>query len=161
MDYRNKRLTDSIEGRDSNPDPHTEPAAVGRDANPDSQRHECHSPLRARRLPPAYPERSCVPIITKKSSLVSETACCTVRLVQDRGRIMNTIVKEIEEMPAEIQREALDFAFFLMTKRSAHSIAGTVKQRWSGALREFRSQFTSLELQKRDQDWRAQDHVST
>jgi hypothetical protein len=73
---------------------------------------------------------------------------------------MNAIVKEMEGMPADIQREAMDFAFFLMTKRSSQSAAGTVKQRWAGALREFREQFTSLELQKKAQDWRAEGHAS-
>lgn len=73
---------------------------------------------------------------------------------------MSAIVKEMEAMPADIQREAMDFAFFLMTKRSSQSIAGTVKQRWAGALREFRDQFTSLELQKKAQDWRTEGYAS-
>lgn len=73
---------------------------------------------------------------------------------------MNAIVKEIEAMPADVQREALDFACFLMAKRTAHPASKTIKQRWAGALHEYRNQFSSVELQKKAQDWRADGYAS-
>lgn len=67
---------------------------------------------------------------------------------------MNVAIQEIETMPTEVQREVLDFALFLMSKKLPERKSQMVKQGWAGALREFKDQYTSLILQKQSQEWR-------
>jgi hypothetical protein len=66
---------------------------------------------------------------------------------------MKTIEEMIRELPEDLQREVRDFVEFLAEKqvrRHGHKL----RQDWAGALREQREQYTSLELQKKAQDWR-------
>ena len=67
---------------------------------------------------------------------------------------MNAAIQKIETMPADVQREVLDFAQFLMSKKSQKTKSRTIKQGWAGSLREFKGQFTSVALQKKAQEWR-------
>ncbi len=67
---------------------------------------------------------------------------------------MNAAIQKIEAMPTDVQREVLDFAQFLMSKKFPEQKRKMVKQGWAGALREFKGQFTSLALQKKAQEWR-------
>jgi hypothetical protein len=55
---------------------------------------------------------------------------------------MKTIEELIKELPPELQQEVSDFAQFLLDRMT-----------WAGGLREFRDQFTSLELQKKALEW--------
>ena len=68
---------------------------------------------------------------------------------------MNTTMQKIEAMPDEIQREVLDFAQFLMSRKQLRQKSRTLKQSWAGSLHEFKGQFTSLALQEKANDWRA------
>ena len=58
----------------------------------------------------------------------------------------------IEKLPPELSQEVSDFIEFLLKKRARSK--GKLKLDWAGGLREFREQFTSLELQKRALEWR-------
>jgi len=61
--------------------------------------------------------------------------------------------KVVKELPAVKRREVLDFAQALLAKQSKGK-SRKFKLDWAGGLREFRDQFTSLELQKKGQEWR-------
>ena len=67
---------------------------------------------------------------------------------------MNTTMQKIETMPADVQREVLDFAQFLMSRKQPPRQNKPLKQSWAGALRGHRDRFTSLELQEKANDWR-------
>lgn len=69
------------------------------------------------------------------------------------GEMMRTIEEMFKELPAELQQEALDFVEFLSEKR-ARKHGRKLRQDWAGALRDYREQYTSLELQKKALQWR-------
>ncbi len=58
----------------------------------------------------------------------------------------------IEKLPPELSQEVSDFIEFLLKKRAR--CKGKLRLDWAGGLREFRDQFTSLELQKKALEWR-------
>jgi hypothetical protein len=59
----------------------------------------------------------------------------------------------VSELPEELQEEVRAFAEFLLERRrKKHS--RPLRQDWAGGLREFRDQYTSLELQKKALEWR-------
>ena len=63
-------------------------------------------------------------------------------------------LKEIvEKLPPALQQEVEDFIEFLLTKWSSKQ-GRRLRQDWAGALREYRNQYTSLELQKKALEWR-------
>jgi mRNA-degrading endonuclease RelE of RelBE toxin-antitoxin system len=66
---------------------------------------------------------------------------------------MKDLEERIKELPAELQREVEDFVEFLLERR-ARKCGSKLRQDWAGALREYRDQYTSLELQKRALEWR-------
>lgn len=66
---------------------------------------------------------------------------------------MGVIEQKLNQLPMELQKEVLDFIDFLLTK----NIPKTKKQPrldWFGGLKEYREQYTSLELQKKSLEWR-------
>ncbi len=66
---------------------------------------------------------------------------------------MKTIEEMLKELPSELQQEVLDFIEFLNEKR-ARKYGKKLRQDWAGALKDYRDQYTSLELQKRALQWR-------
>ncbi len=68
----------------------------------------------------------------------------------------NVVMESLEEimakLPPEHQQEVRDFARFLAEKK-ARPKRRKLKLDWAGGLREFRNQYTSLELQKKSLDW--------
>lgn len=58
------------------------------------------------------------------------------------------ITELIEELPPQAQTEVRDFAEFLLLKYGRRS-AKKLRQDWAGALRDYREQYTSLELEKK------------
>jgi len=56
-------------------------------------------------------------------------------------------------LPPELQREVEDFVRFL-TERRAQKAGKRLRQDWAGALRSYREEYTSLELQKKALEWR-------
>jgi len=76
--------------------------------------------------------------------------------------------KLLQDLPAEIQKEVWDFAEFLLLKRAhrpfkshPHDLDSglekpgrRLRQDWAGALREYRDQYTALDLQRMALEWR-------
>lgn len=67
---------------------------------------------------------------------------------------MKTIEELIRELPPDLQQEVYDFACFLLEKKKIRSKQEKLSMTWAGGLKEFRDQFTSLELQKKALEWR-------
>jgi hypothetical protein len=59
----------------------------------------------------------------------------------------------IDQLPPEFQEEVRDFVEFLL-KRKACRRGRKLRQDWAGALRDYRDQYTSLELQEKALEWR-------
>ena len=66
---------------------------------------------------------------------------------------MKTLEELVRELPPDMQRKVREFAQFLLEKH----VKGKKKflsQTWAGGLKEFRDQYTSLQLQKKVLEWR-------
>jgi capsule polysaccharide export protein KpsE/RkpR len=66
---------------------------------------------------------------------------------------MDSIEQLIQELPPDLRQEVKDFAEFLVQKRQRKA-GRKLRQDWAGALRDYRDQYTSLELQKMAMEWR-------
>ena len=70
---------------------------------------------------------------------------------------MSTIAKPlqelVQELPPDMRAEVRDFVEFLLAKRGRRA-RRTLRQDWAGALRNYRQQYTSLELQRQASTWR-------
>jgi hypothetical protein len=63
-----------------------------------------------------------------------------------------SLEKIIKELPPDLQQEVADFAQFLWQtkiKRKKRKLSLS----WAGGLKEFRDQYTSLELQRKAMEW--------
>lgn len=67
----------------------------------------------------------------------------------------------VRSLPIEAQREVWDFVEFLVEKwtrkergEQAGESSGPLRQDWAGALRDYRTQYTSLELEQKALEWR-------
>lgn len=69
---------------------------------------------------------------------------------------MTRIEELIRELPPELHREVEDFVEFLLEKRLKRL---RVKPNfgWAGALKDLRSQYTSVELQHQISEWRVEE----
>jgi len=65
---------------------------------------------------------------------------------------MQTLKEFIEQLPPDLQQEVQDFAEFLLHKKGRQK-QKKLRMSWAGALREYRNQYTSLELQKKALEW--------
>jgi len=61
----------------------------------------------------------------------------------------------VEELPSNMRIEVRHFVEFLLNKQ-AHQTKGKLRQDWAGALRDYRQQYTSLELQQQALTWRGE-----
>jgi len=66
---------------------------------------------------------------------------------------MATINKLLKQLPPNLQQEVKDFVEFLL-ERQVHKPKRKLHLNWAGALRDYRGQYTSLELQKKVLEWR-------
>lgn len=66
---------------------------------------------------------------------------------------MSTLKELVEQLPPELEDEVRDFVEFLLEKK-AKKRGRKLRQDWAGALRDYRDQYTSLELQKKALEWR-------
>lgn len=66
---------------------------------------------------------------------------------------MSTLKELVEQLPPDLQEEARIFVEFLLEKRAERK-GVKLRQDWAGALRDYRDQYTSLELQKKALEWR-------
>ncbi len=65
---------------------------------------------------------------------------------------IDTIEDMIKGLPPEFRQEVFDFVEFLKEKKIRRR-QKKLRMTWAGALKEFREQFTSLELQKKAIEW--------
>lgn len=65
---------------------------------------------------------------------------------------MEPLEKKINKLPPDLQKEVYDFVEFLELKKSGQK-KNKPTLNWAGGLKEFKNQFTSLELQKKALDW--------
>ena len=65
---------------------------------------------------------------------------------------MPTPKEYIEKLPPDLQQEVKDFIEFLLEKRAKRS-KKRLRLDWAGGLREYRDQYTSLQLQKKALEW--------
>ncbi|WP_048144197.1 DUF2281 domain-containing protein [Methanothrix harundinacea] len=65
---------------------------------------------------------------------------------------MESIEELMAQLPPDLQQEVKDFARHLVEKK-AKPRRKKLRLTWAGGLREFRDQYTSLELQKKSLEW--------
>jgi len=65
---------------------------------------------------------------------------------------MQTLTEIVEQLPPDLQQEVEDFVEFLLEKRARFK-QKRLRLTWAGALREFREQYTSLDLQTKVLEW--------
>jgi len=66
---------------------------------------------------------------------------------------MRTLEEIIKKLPLEYEQEVENFVRFLIEKR-VRKEGRKLRQDWAGALRDYRNQYTSMELQKKALEWR-------
>jgi len=66
---------------------------------------------------------------------------------------MQTIEDLIRQLPPDLQQEVIDLAKFLMERREP-KLGRRLRQDWADALRDYREQYTALDLQRRALEWR-------
>ncbi len=59
----------------------------------------------------------------------------------------------VKELPLAEQREVRDFVEFLIS-RHGREPGKKLRQDWAGALRDYRNEYSALELQKKALEWR-------
>ena len=69
-------------------------------------------------------------------------------------RNLKSIEHKIHNLPPTLIDEVELYLDFLLQKFKVPP-KGKLKQSWAGALKEYRSEFTSIELQKKALDWRS------
>ena len=65
---------------------------------------------------------------------------------------MTAICKLVEQLPPDLQQEAEEFVEFLLWKEK-HKPERKLQLDWAGGLKEYRDQYTSLDLQKKAMEW--------
>lgn len=66
---------------------------------------------------------------------------------------IETLDRKLELLPPELQMEVADFVDFLLTKKVPAKKKKPMLG-WIGGLKEYRDQYTALELQKKALEWR-------
>ena len=61
----------------------------------------------------------------------------------------------VQELPPHEQRMVRDFVEFLLVKHRAKP-GRKLRQNWAGILRDYRDQYTALELQQKALKWRSE-----
>ncbi|NQT27554.1 DUF2281 domain-containing protein [candidate division KSB1 bacterium] len=67
---------------------------------------------------------------------------------------MSQLKEIINELSPALQKEVEDFALFLNKKYKSNK-KYYLKQGWAGSLKEYKNQYTALELQKKALQWRS------
>jgi galactose-1-phosphate uridylyltransferase len=66
---------------------------------------------------------------------------------------MQDLLEIIKKLPPDLQKEVEDFANYLVGKKTWKQ-GRKLRQDWAGALKDYRNQYTSLDLQKKALEWR-------
>jgi len=64
-----------------------------------------------------------------------------------------SIEEMVKKLPEELQKEVIKFVNLLLERQSKKK-GIKLSQDWAGALRDYRSQYTSVQLQKKVNEWR-------
>ena len=62
------------------------------------------------------------------------------------------IVEKFNQLPPDLRKEVVNFIDFLLTQKVS-TRKKKLKLDWIGGLKEYRDQYTALELQKKALDW--------
>lgn len=71
---------------------------------------------------------------------------------------MNNVAEIVEKLPPDIQVNVKVFINSLMEKRREYPVQ-PLKQDWAGGFSEYKSMYTSLDLQKKALEWRSGYHM--
>jgi hypothetical protein len=66
---------------------------------------------------------------------------------------MEPVEVKLKRLPQYLKKEVEDFVDFLLEKRTKKNSKKPTLN-WIGGLKEFKDQYTSLELQKKANEWR-------
>jgi len=66
---------------------------------------------------------------------------------------MSTIEEAVRQLPPNIRVNVQVFIDSLLEKRKKHPVK-PLRQDWAGGFSDFKSQYTSIDLQKRALEWR-------
>ena len=67
---------------------------------------------------------------------------------------MTRIEQLVQTLSPELQREVEDFAQFLVEQRHSPQPFRFLRPDWGSGLREFRDQYSALQLQQKGMEWR-------
>ena len=67
---------------------------------------------------------------------------------------MESIETKFKKLPDYLKEEVEDFIDFLITKKKVSKKKKLPKLEWIGGLKEYRKQYTAVELQKMASEWR-------
>jgi hypothetical protein len=65
---------------------------------------------------------------------------------------MKSLEELIKELPPQLQNEVREYAQYLVETKVKPK-RKYLRMEWAGGLREYRNQFTSLQLQKKALEW--------
>ena len=76
--------------------------------------------------------------------------------------VISAIQDKVQQLSPEKQTVALEFIDFLLQKQAPSSPPERpgMKLDWAGGLKELRDQYTSVELQKKANEWREEDALA-
>ena len=66
---------------------------------------------------------------------------------------MDTVDIKLKRLPQNLKKEVEDFIDFLLEKKTQKT-AKKPTLNWIGGLKEFKEQYTALELQEKANEWR-------
>ena len=67
---------------------------------------------------------------------------------------MSSLKDKINKLPPDLQKEVQDFVDFLLLKSRRQRKSTCLSQDWAGGLKDYRSQYSSLDLEKKALEWR-------
>jgi hypothetical protein len=71
-------------------------------------------------------------------------------------KTIDEVVKVTNGLPERLQEEVRDFARFL-AQNKARPLRRKLRLDWAGGLKDLRDKYTSVELQHKASEWRAND----
>jgi len=71
-------------------------------------------------------------------------------------KTIEEVIKKTAELPEELQQEVADFVEFLSQRRTRPR-RKKLRLDWAGGLKDLRDKYTSVELQHKASEWRAND----
>ncbi len=60
----------------------------------------------------------------------------------------------LDDLPPDVRRDAVLYIEFLLKQRNQSEHAQPMQFSWAGGLRDYKDEYTSLELQRKANEWR-------